>query len=78
MGLKTGGEILHSGTPTAATTSATGADPGPRFSPNGRCTPAGPRASERAPPRPHPFLRAAANQESGRAGAPPLHAALGS
>lgn len=27
-------------------------------SPNGRCTPAWPRASERAPPGPHPFLRA--------------------
>lgn len=36
------------------------------------------RAPQSAPPRPHPFCAPVANQEPGRAGVPPLHAALGS
>lgn len=73
MGLKAGSEIPHSGTPAGATTSAKGGGSIPPRA-NGRYTPAWPRASERAPPRPHRFLLACSQSGAGPLGAPPLHA----
>lgn len=75
VGLKAGGEIHHSRTPTVATTSAAGGESIPEL-PNGRYTPSRPRASERALSRTRPFLPPVTNQELGCACVPPPHAVL--
>lgn len=75
VGLKAGGEIPHSRTPTVATTSAADGESIPEL-PNGRYTPSRPRASERALPRTRPFLPPVTNQESGCASVPPPNVVL--
>lgn len=70
-GLRASSDPPHSGTLTAATTSARAANPLLR-SPNGCSTPVKPHAPERAPPSSASLCLPPANRKSRRVAAPPL------